>query len=71
MKLVTEPVVVQALFTIPLALEMRSVKTVRLEPSAGAFMANDEGVEFCPPLDTVMEAVPAETMRLALTAAVN
>jgi hypothetical protein len=71
MKVVTEGGVEHELLTIPFVFEMTSVTTDTLELTGGAFTVNVAGAEVCPPLDAVIDAVPAAAMRLALTEAVN
>jgi len=50
---------------------MTAVTTVGEELREGALIVNDAAVEVFPPLDTVIEAIPAEAIRFALTDAVS
>jgi hypothetical protein len=67
---VTEGGVLHVPFTTPAVFDVTSAKTVT-PVVAGAPIVNDADAEVCPPLVTVIEAVPAEPIRLAFTVAVN
>ena len=57
--------------TIPSVVVVYLVTTETLEPPDAGLIVNEVEGDVCPPLETVIEAVPAEAIRLALTEAVN